>query len=317
MGLGVIRVGLWLVLLVWALTARRSWFWRPNPWFASVVLVVLSLGVLAFFEAGQGALAGFTNDGEVSLGGDVGESIIGSSTWQGVLRLLGIFFLGLAAIAPVLAADLSVRVGKRTPGAFALVATGAGRVVEKYRLDQRFRVLGRKANVAVHSSNVGASPGEMPPHALITEAPNAIEWSRPPGDILVDAPEVRITDEEIAHNSESIKQTLAEYGVEVEVGQTWSGPTVTIYGLTPGWVRRYKQVRERDAPSSTNPGTRWLRSGRKAKRASGWTASWPVRKTWRWRSRRPASSSRLRLWASLSWASKSPIQAPVQSPCAT
>ena len=246
LGLGVIPVGLWLVLLVWGLTARRSWFRRPNLWIASVALVALSLGVLAFFEANQGALTEFTADGEVSLGGDVGESIIGSSQWQGVLRLLGIFILGVAATAPVLAADISVRVGKQAPGAFARVPTAASWVVEKYRLDQRFRNFNKKATVSAPSLDAVVPPGVTPLHALVTEAPNAIEWSRPPGDLLADVQEVRITDEEIAHNSESIRRTLAEYGVEVEIGQTWPGPTVTIYGLIPGWVRRYKQVREKD-----------------------------------------------------------------------
>ena len=42
--------------------------------------------------------------------------------------------------------------------------------------------------------------------------------------------------------AENIKTTLADYGVEVEVGETHPGPTVTMYGLIPGWIRRQKQV---------------------------------------------------------------------------
>ena len=71
-------------------------------------------------------------------------------------------------------------------------------------------------------------------------------WARPPIDLLVDAPEGGISQEEMADTAETIKRTLAEYSVEVEVGQIKPGPTVTLYGLVPGWVRRYKQVKVTD-----------------------------------------------------------------------
>ena len=60
--------------------------------------------------------------------------------------------------------------------------------------------------------------------------------------------------------AETIRQTLAENGVEVEIGQVRPGPTVTMYGLTPGWVRRSKQVKEHDEtgrPKLDESGKRW------------------------------------------------------------
>ncbi len=71
-------------------------------------------------------------------------------------------------------------------------------------------------------------------------------WSRPSMDILHDVPEGGITDEEMSETAETIKTTLGDYGVEVEVEETHPGPTVTMYGLVPGWVRRYKQVKATD-----------------------------------------------------------------------
>ena len=71
-------------------------------------------------------------------------------------------------------------------------------------------------------------------------------WAKPPTDMLIDAHEGGITQEEMAGTGETIKRTLGEYGVEVEIGQTRPGPTVTLYGLIPGWVRRFKQVKVTD-----------------------------------------------------------------------
>ena len=74
----------------------------------------------------------------------------------------------------------------------------------------------------------------------------ALSWDRPSREILHDLPEGGITDSEIVDTGRKIKRTLQEYGVEVEVGETNPGPTVTMYGLIPGWIRKYKQVKELD-----------------------------------------------------------------------
>ena len=74
----------------------------------------------------------------------------------------------------------------------------------------------------------------------------ALLWKTPPMDLLRDAPEGAITEEEIRGTAETIQRTLKEYGVEVEIGHVRPGPTVTMYGLIPGWVRKYKQTRQID-----------------------------------------------------------------------
>jgi S-DNA-T family DNA segregation ATPase FtsK/SpoIIIE len=74
----------------------------------------------------------------------------------------------------------------------------------------------------------------------------AASWKLPPRDLLKNAPLGGISKQEMADTGETIKRTLGEYGVEVEIGQIQPGPTVTMYGLIPGWVRRYKQVKVTD-----------------------------------------------------------------------
>ncbi len=71
-------------------------------------------------------------------------------------------------------------------------------------------------------------------------------WEKPSTSLLIEGEEGGITEEEIRETAETIKRTLSEYSVEVEVTQVRPGPAVTMYGLVPGWVRRYKQVREKD-----------------------------------------------------------------------
>ncbi len=78
----------------------------------------------------------------------------------------------------------------------------------------------------------------------------ASRWKLPKRDFLLEAPEAGVTEEEIQFTGDVIRRTLAEYGIEVEMGQAMPGPRVTMYGLVPGWVRRYKQVRETDEAGS-------------------------------------------------------------------
>lgn len=71
-------------------------------------------------------------------------------------------------------------------------------------------------------------------------------WDLPKMDLLVDGQEGGISDQVMADTADTITNTLADYGIEVEIGEIKPGPTVTMYGLVPGWVRKYKQVKVTD-----------------------------------------------------------------------
>ena len=60
-------------------------------------------------------------------------------------------------------------------------------------------------------------------------------WRLPPGDSLQEAPTGGVTAAEIEATSELIEESLAQHGVDVSVDQIRVGPTVTMYGLKPGW----------------------------------------------------------------------------------
>ncbi len=85
----------------------------------------------------------------------------------------------------------------------------------------------------------GASPVTVP----VTPA----AWRKPSIRMLNTAPSNSITEEEQRVTADAITRTLAEYGIEVGVEDIRPGPTVTMYGLTPGWVRKNRTVKQVDA----------------------------------------------------------------------
>ncbi len=71
-------------------------------------------------------------------------------------------------------------------------------------------------------------------------------WSLPNINILDKIAETVISDSEIEKRKETIEEALASYGVEAKVIEVNRGPTVTQFGVEPGWDRKFKEVREKD-----------------------------------------------------------------------
>jgi S-DNA-T family DNA segregation ATPase FtsK/SpoIIIE len=81
------------------------------------------------------------------------------------------------------------------------------------------------------------------------QSPNLVVvdgWKLPPIDILDVSPEVEFTDADNVQRAKLIEDALASYGVDAKVVQINAGPTVTQFGVEPGWDRKYKEVKERD-----------------------------------------------------------------------
>ena len=372
-GLGVVPVGAWLAAFAATALLKREWlhpkWWRF--WIASAALVALMVGIMAFFEPVYGLLGRFTLGGDVSLGGGAGNTIIGRMSLTGVLRLVGIFVLGLVILSPRVARDVSLtavlaagvviggiaqRLSAKKPRrrerastaatAFGsdistlpvetystsgtvtampetdapaddeplpfLVVTGesaiddppeeetdelgeadaetdGGPLMEESVIPAEEEALEEDPPAALDEPVDGVSgavtaakfnrfwnePRQSPVLDQTGEESEAAEqqpvetetavdaeevdtdpapaeafdvraWAKPPMDLLEDAPESAISEEDIRETAETIVRTLTEYGVEVSIGQVRPGPTVTMYGLTPGWVRRTKQVKEKD-----------------------------------------------------------------------
>lgn len=72
------------------------------------------------------------------------------------------------------------------------------------------------------------------------------KWALPNLNILSSASQGGISADEISSTSQIIKNTFAEYKVEIEVEKVRPGPTVTMYGIQPGWVRKNKNEKSKD-----------------------------------------------------------------------
>ena len=72
------------------------------------------------------------------------------------------------------------------------------------------------------------------------------KWELPPLDLLKTVPRREVSEEVHQVTARLIEQTLSEYGIEVSIKEIRPGPVVTQYGVVPGWVRRFKDVRERN-----------------------------------------------------------------------
>ena len=99
----------------------------------------------------------------------------------------------------------------------------------------------------------------VPAPDTLTEAPNGFAWTLPAMELLRTAPVLGVSQAEVEATSQLIIDTLAEHSVDVSIGQVRSGPTVTMYGIVPGYGRRGRnaQAGEEDGePAAARPRTR-------------------------------------------------------------
>ena len=71
-------------------------------------------------------------------------------------------------------------------------------------------------------------------------------WRLPPLDILDLISEAEISKADNLNRAKTIEEALGSYGVDAKVVQINVGPTVTQFGIEPGWVRKFREVKERD-----------------------------------------------------------------------
>ena len=95
-GVGVFPIGVWVVALLLTLAFRREWLKKYNYWLSSALFVLAISGALSFFRPFDGWLAWFNLYGIFSLGGEIGDMVIGSQSFLGGVRLA---IVALAAVA--------------------------------------------------------------------------------------------------------------------------------------------------------------------------------------------------------------------------
>jgi S-DNA-T family DNA segregation ATPase FtsK/SpoIIIE len=274
LGLGVILLAIVVGVLIWLIVAG----FRPlvRRWHRFVGGALLGLGLWGFLALFRPAGGIFYS---VTLGGQVGKAILGTPDVMGAVRVSALFIAGLILLAPGPLMRLSVwlfrprpktvtgyAVPRRTyspepaersflrndsaprkeaPPAAAPAATKASAELSSPDAPRRGFPFGKRetesvppaalAAAATPATAAGIEPSREP---IVTLG----GWQIPPVDILEKPRELELDREEVDKRARLIEEALDSYGVEGRVAQINTGPTVTQFGVEPGWLRKYRKV---------------------------------------------------------------------------
>ena len=243
-GGGLMIIAIASGFLIWVV--RREEFsvvaHRWNWVLGGITMAFAVWGVLAFFAPGDGLLS------EATLGGRIGQSIIGAPDAVGGLRVVGLVFLGFVFIFPGKVWNtlkhswcVLVRVARPRPETIPSQPTPLETIPTGITSSEA------KAIGETESQQGGTAPILAPPtwRSQYESILTAGGWQLPPIDILDKPVEVQLDKEDIDHRARLIEEALASYGVEARVVQVNLGPTVTQFGVEPGWDRKFKEIKER------------------------------------------------------------------------
>ncbi len=272
LGWGLVFVAMAIGTLVWVLWQRKlaSAIYHWNQWLGAATFTLAVWGVLALFP-GEGV---FSRSG---MGGSFGLSIIGQDIvdyplFASMLRIGGLVIAGIILIAPGACLRAGVNLfswlGKQferrpaprpTPQqqpAPPPLTVEAAKPAEARREREAVRAAfphipeeaaipqliptGEQRDLRQVAQEVWKKYGESP--AAIT----VDGWRLPPIDILDRAPEAEFGQADNLQRARLIEESLASYGVEAKVVQINAGPTVTQFGVEPGWDRKIREIKEKD-----------------------------------------------------------------------
>ncbi len=250
-GWGLVLIAIAVIIIIGLIWRRQlsAWAhrWKLHQWHNW-------LGAIAFTLAVWGILAIF------DLGGSFGLRIIDDDQGLiGILRILGLVILGVILVAPRVSFRFLVkfiswlvrRLRKQTAPKTApqptLAPTPLVEVPQPSKPEPEKEMAppvstpGQpQAELRQVAQEVWKKYGES--SKLIT----VDGWRLPPIDILDKASEVELGQADNMERARFIEEALASYGVEAKVVQINAGPTVTQFGVEPGWDRKMKETRERD-----------------------------------------------------------------------
>jgi S-DNA-T family DNA segregation ATPase FtsK/SpoIIIE len=237
LGYGLVLIAIALGLLVWMAwnqrfsVVKRRWNWV--------------LGGISLFFAVWGIL-GFS-----ALGGTFGQSMIGSpnvSPTAGRLLVAGLVILGIVFVIPR-QSWVAIKNGWRLLTKVYVLCLAA---ISRRRGRPKAIPVQTALPEAVMACEVEVtevqSPERPTPPVWKSEHEPILTprgWHLPPIDILDKPAEMKLDREAVDQRARLIEEALASYGVDAKVVQINIGPTVTQFGVEPGWDRKYKDVREK------------------------------------------------------------------------
>ena len=270
-GWGLLFIDLAIAALVWLTTKRSlsSLIFRWNRWLGITAFVLVIWGVLGFF--GQG--------------GSFGQAVIGNSNpdfpgiASGILRLIVLTLVGVILVAPgafyrklvLFFSWLFNRPHLRR----ATITPPTSQPTINIPQSEQPTETPHKASEGLYKSEAKRNrtifpfirpKTSHPPVVSIPPPPDARQvakdvwkkfgesesltvvdgWKLPPLEILDKTPEVQFTQADNEKRAKLIEEALSSYGVDAKVVQINAGPTVTQFGIEPGWDRKFKETKEKD-----------------------------------------------------------------------
>ncbi|MDD5338736.1 MAG: DNA translocase FtsK [Dehalococcoidales bacterium] len=275
-GWGIIFVA-GFILMVLILTLRRnlsSFFYYWNIWLGIFVFVFAIWGILGLLRYTQAAL---TPNG---LGGSFGAALVANpapgagGTGIGILCLFAYIILGFLFVMPrqtwnavkgFFGGIWSLFTAKQAPRP-PVQPTGLPQ--QQYQTTSTTPVVNRQEYPPAEIEERKYTPEKPSPIITAPFKPSRdihqvaedvwkkygksgklVEidgWRLPPIDILDTSPEFQFSEEDNLQRAQLIENTLSSYGVDAKVVQINAGPTVTQFGVEPGWDIKYREVRDRD-----------------------------------------------------------------------
>ncbi len=263
-GWGLLVIAAAIGTLVWLMWRRKlsSLIYHWNQWLGGIAFVLAVWGIAAFFN----------------LGGSFGRSIIDflAPDYVGILRIIGLVIIGVILVAP----GACLRFLK---GAAAWLGKEFKRQAAPRPTSERYQPPFYPPTYPppTPTEKVAPPPVMVPPEppkpeleakaATLALTPTQAQqelkqvaqevwkkygessaviivdgWRLPPIDILDRSPEVEFSQADNMQRAKLIEEALASYGVEAKVVQINAGPTVTQFGVEPGWDRKMKEIKEKD-----------------------------------------------------------------------
>jgi len=246
--------------------ARRWKLYQWNKWLGAIAFILAIWAVLAFFNLGGSFGLAIT-----------GQDIVDYPVWASLLRLVGLALIGIILVAPRACYRLAVSFISWLAGLFKAPPAPLKPTREELEAPIQPQTYTRPITTQKITPPSVIVPPEIhkkePETGAVAPIPTPLQaqqdlrqvaqevwkkygesptlitvdgWRLPPIDILDRAPEIEFGQADNMQRAKLIEEALASYGVEAKVVQINAGPTVTQFGVEPGWDRKIKEIREKD-----------------------------------------------------------------------
>ncbi len=282
-GLGIILVVFWVTAIVWVLWKRRfasvGKYW--NTWLALLLFSAAALGIMSLFKPDI-SIAGVQIK-DATLAGSAGKTISGDpweNPWQWA-QLSAMVLASIILFAPRESLTATQQVSASTwewskPRlvSFLIELSSTVRQAILWMLDliplliTKLIARFKKEKPKTKPKPI-AKPEEAPVEEVLVVATESVEEAPasdieaeqmvlpgldreiPPIEILKEAPKAKFAQTDNDERASLIEEALGSFGVEVKVKQINPGPSVTQFGIEPGWVRKFRKVIEKDQDGRT------------------------------------------------------------------